>query len=320
MDLVISSGHGQKIQGAVGILNEVTEARKVVDRIAELLKTTNVGVKTFHDNTSTTVSTNLSTIVGYHNSQTRDRDISVHFNAYQSTDKPMGAECLYVTQQQLAAEVSLAMSIAGGFINRGAKKRTDLSFLNNTDKPAILLEVCFVDSSHDANLYRQNFETICRNIAESISGVKLPAEPQQPSLPPTDPTPPSIPTGDNIVDMVVTVKGSPTISVNGEEVLAGNSTGKVDFTMAYSGDAIVVVNGEEFQVKPPATAPISRPTIREGSRGPDVLYLQQKLKITPADSIFGPITKGIVESFQRAQGLVVDGIVGPQTWAAVEKA
>jgi N-acetylmuramoyl-L-alanine amidase len=58
-----------------------------------------------------------------------------------------------------------------GFINRGAKKRTDLFFLNQTTQPSILIEVCFVDSVADADLYRKVFERICNGIA----GVFAPA-------------------------------------------------------------------------------------------------------------------------------------------------
>src|SRR4249919_560047 len=111
MKLAISSGHGKYIRGASGspvppYLDEVDEARRVVDRVAEILRGAGVTVKTFHDNTSHDQSTNLNTIVNYHNKQVRDLDVSVHFNAYQTTSKPMGTECLYVTQEKLANTVA----------------------------------------------------------------------------------------------------------------------------------------------------------------------------------------------------------------------
>lgn len=179
---VISSGHGKYIRGAAGsphppYLEEVDEARRVVNRVAELMKEAGHNIKTFHDDVSTTQNENLNRIVNYHNAQSRDLDISVHFNAYNTTDKPMGTECLYITQQALAAKVSAAVA-ASGFINRGPKKRTDLYFLNNTAKPAILIEVCFVDSKADADLYRAKFEKICNDIA-ALAGGSTP-EPEPP--------------------------------------------------------------------------------------------------------------------------------------------
>ncbi|XXF79569.1 peptidoglycan-binding protein [Myxococcaceae bacterium GXIMD 01537] len=37
-----------------------------------------------------------------------------------------------------------------------------------------------------------------------------------------------------------------------------------------------------------------------------------------ADGVFGPKTKQAVMAFQRAQGITVDGIVGPQTWGRLK--
>jgi hypothetical protein len=159
-DFVISSGHGLYVRGASGILDEVDEARKVVDRLAK-----DLNAAVFHDNASKSQDENLNRIVSFHNSQERLLDISVHFNAYVETHSPMGCEVLYVTQNALASQLSLAIANAGGFINRGGKKRSDLYFLNHTNEPAILIEVCFVDSVADAQLYQGNFEPICEAIA-----------------------------------------------------------------------------------------------------------------------------------------------------------
>jgi len=168
--IVISSGHGLKVRGASGVLDEVDEARAVVDRVASELRKRNVEVEVFHDDISDDQSENLDRIVDFHNSKTRDLDVSVHFNAHHTTDDPMGTEVLYVTQEDLAAEVSDAICEAGGFKDRGAKYRDNLAFLNGTKMPSILIETCFVDSTADAELYTENFDEICRNIADILGG------------------------------------------------------------------------------------------------------------------------------------------------------
>src|SRR5215471_1501731 len=125
MRIAISSGHGQHIRGARGSpvppqLDEVDQARRVVDRVAQML-----GCPKFHDDTSTDQSTNLSTIVSWHNRQSRDMDVSVHFNAYDHSAH--GTEVLsYSSHKDLAADVSLAIASAGGFTNRGWKDGSGL--------------------------------------------------------------------------------------------------------------------------------------------------------------------------------------------------
>jgi hypothetical protein len=122
--------------------------------------------------------------VDHHNAEMRDLDVSVHFNAYVETTNPMGVECLYVTQGALSGEISSAIADCG-FIARGAKKRTDLYFLNSTEMPSILIETCFVDSTADAEVYRENFDAICEAIAGVLGGAE---EVEQP--PPGEERPP----------------------------------------------------------------------------------------------------------------------------------
>ena len=64
---------------------------------------------------------------------------------------------------------------------------------------------------------------------------------------------------------------------------------------------------------------LSYPTLRRGSRGDKVRYLQYKLLskfYNPGeiDGIFGAKVDNAVRQFQKDNGLVVDGIVGKNTW------
>jgi N-acetylmuramoyl-L-alanine amidase len=183
--IMISSGHGKKIRGASGVIDEVDEARYVVDAVADKLRVRGVDVEVYHDDISDDQTENLNRIVDAHNYTERDLDISVHFNAFEQTSKPMGTEVWYVTQAELADNLSAAMAKAGGLIDRGPKKTNDLFFLNNTEMPAVLLEVVFVDSSADAALYKDNFNQITDAIADTLAG----EPPERPTAPPVDPEP-----------------------------------------------------------------------------------------------------------------------------------
>jgi peptidoglycan hydrolase-like protein with peptidoglycan-binding domain len=68
----------------------------------------------------------------------------------------------------------------------------------------------------------------------------------------------------------------------------------------------------------------SQPVLRKGSRGLPVRRLQHRLSThgfdtKGVDGRFGPNTETAVKHFQSTRGLVVDGIVGPATWAEVEQ-
>ncbi len=63
----------------------------------------------------------------------------------------------------------------------------------------------------------------------------------------------------------------------------------------------------------------ARSTVKRGSRGEDVIYLQKQLAVLGysvgnVDGIFGIKTLEAVKEFQAESGLDVDGIVGSKTW------
>ena len=63
----------------------------------------------------------------------------------------------------------------------------------------------------------------------------------------------------------------------------------------------------------------ARKTIKKGSRGEDVVYLQKQLtllgySVGTVDGIFGIKTLEAVKAFQAESKLTVDGVVGIKTW------
>jgi len=78
-------------------------------------------------------------------------------------------------------------------------------------------------------------------------------------------------------------------------------------------------------VAPADPGTTSHPTVRYGSNGPAVEELQQKLNQAGAapplvvDGIFGPLTRAAVVAFQRDNALSPDGVVGPLTWGRIDE-
>lgn len=283
----ISSGHSINCQGTADIINEVTEARKVVDRVYEIVKASGKQCYKYHD-TSSSSTQNLVNIVNWHNGFKDGVDVSIHFNAYTHVDKPMGTEVCYYSNSSLAAAVSKEIATAGGFINRGAKQRTGLYFLRHTNKPAILIEVCFVDSVADVNLYRANFEKICQAIAKSLIGqisTSVPATPVNNTPVSTAPPTPTVskPTGDDWVKRLQAECNRQGFSNQVVDGIAGPNTLK------------------------------GCPLLKIGARGNITKLLQERLGVS-ADGIFGNNTKSAVIIYQRSKGLSSDGIVGQNTW------
>ena len=285
----ISSGHSINCQGAKDIINEVTEARKVVDRVYEIIKASGKQCYKYHD-TSSSSTQNLVNIVNWHNGFKDGVDVSIHFNAYTHINKPMGTEVCYYSNSSLAAAVSKEIATAGGFIDRGAKQRTGLYFLKHTNKPAILIEVCFVDSVADVNLYRANFERICQAIAKSLIGNIVAQAPttSTPVATAPKPTPKPKPSGDAWVRSL-----QAELNVQGFRDNNGNR---------------LVVDGIAGSKTLSAC-----PTLRVGARGNITKLMQQKIGVA-ADGIFGNGTKQAIINYQRSKGLVADGIVGRNTW------
>lgn len=180
-EIEIHAGHWNlPNSGASGYLNEVTENRRVGKKVYEILKSYKVPATYYEDNVSKTKTDNVNHLIAEHNKDTDGLVVSIHFNASVKTSKPMGTEVLYhnPAMKTLASRMSQAISKASGLglISRGAKYRDNIGVLVRTKEPAILIEVCFVDSEVDAAIYNRDFDKICFAIAELLAeeiGYKL---------------------------------------------------------------------------------------------------------------------------------------------------
>ena len=164
----VHGGHNSIVPGAAKYLNEVTEDRKVKNKIIELLKKEGHTVYDCTDDVGRTQQQNLSNIVAKCNKHSVTLDVSIHLNAGGGT----GCEVFYYsgdsTGKSYASKISANISKALGIKNRGAKATTSLYVISNTKSTAVLVECCFVDSTTDKNKW--NADKCAKAIVEGILG------------------------------------------------------------------------------------------------------------------------------------------------------
>ena len=177
MRINVSAGHnpdGKIACGAVGLLKESTEARRVTNEVVRLLKEQGHTVYNCTCDNGTSQGDVLKKIVAKCNQHTVDLDVSIHFNAGAGAQKKngqtTGTEVLVYndTSKAMAAAQRVAKQISAlGFKNRGIRIRDGLYFLRNTKSPAMLIECCFVDDGDDAALY--DYKKMATAIAQGIT-------------------------------------------------------------------------------------------------------------------------------------------------------
>lgn len=146
----VHAGHcpqGKGASGAVGLLQESVEDRKVKNRVISALK--NAG-HTVYDCTceeKTTKNGCLKNIVSKCNVHSVDLDVSIHLNAGGGS----GVEvwCYDNKTAAVASQICINISNILGIPNRGVKYSKGLYVLKHTKSPSVLVECCFVDNQND---------------------------------------------------------------------------------------------------------------------------------------------------------------------------
>lgn len=180
----VHAGHnpdGKKGCGAVGLIKESTEARKVKNLVIKYLKAQGHTVYDCTVNDGTSASNVLTKIVSKCNAHKVNLDISIHFNSgandKKGNKKTTGTEVLIYSQTSKAKDEAtrICKEISSlGFRNRGVKVRSDLYFLRKTKSPALLVECCFIDDKDDVELY--DADKMARAIVKGITGKEVSTE------------------------------------------------------------------------------------------------------------------------------------------------
>ena len=174
MKIAIRGGHCPKATGAKGIIDELTEDRKVKDSVIKYLRMLGYDVLDVTPPDYTSSNVDLYYGVSKANGWGADLFISIHFNkAYDSYNGALGSEVCVYSPFDTAQRVVNGLSSLG-FKNRGQKTRPTLYELRHVVTKAMIIEVCFVEATSDVSLYNKlGYDLIGKTIAESIANKKI---------------------------------------------------------------------------------------------------------------------------------------------------
>ena len=102
-----------------------------------------------------------------------DYFVSIHRNSSPYPNQYSGVESLVYNRYGAAARMAYNIN-AGleqvGFVNLGVNERPNLVVLNSTNMPAVLVEVGFINTDADNELFDSRFDEIARAIAANPGG------------------------------------------------------------------------------------------------------------------------------------------------------
>lgn len=100
-----------------------------------------------------------------------DYFVSIHRNFSPYPNQYSGVESLVYSRYGAAAQMAYNINQqleAVGFLNQGVNERTNLVVLNRTQMPAVLVEVGFINTDADNQLFDERFDDIAQAIANGI--------------------------------------------------------------------------------------------------------------------------------------------------------
>ena len=274
MKIAIDLGHGVgSDRGAVGIVSEEAIIDEVGAKVIAGLLNLGHDVLAVRPSSATNVTNSLAQRVIASNQYGADLYVSIHANA----GGGHGSEVFTYNGKELGAARAVLNNLVGlGFTNRGIKSES-LYVINHTQADAMLIEICFVDTASDVDLY--NTVGSCAVANAIVNGL----------------------VGSDIkIESVSTDTGYVFMSNLRKWQAAYNS----------ARDGSIGVDG---YYGPETEEAIGNSLIKEGSNNALVAWVQSMIGAT-SDGIFGPLTKEAVVAYQDEHGLEPDGEVGPITF------
>lgn len=170
MRIGLRGGHSPNCKGAMGILDEQVEVRKIYNELKPLLEAAGHEVIDCNSNASN-VSAELAEGTNKANASNCDAYMTIHMNA--SNGIGHGTECLLYDAGNIAMSGFASLICQNfrnaGFTDRGTKYNKGLHDLNASNMPGMIIETLFCDNVGDADLYKKlGAEAVARLIGNAI--------------------------------------------------------------------------------------------------------------------------------------------------------
>lgn len=166
---MLDAGHGGRDPGAVyNGRQEKDDTLALTLAIGEILQ--NRGLDVEYTRTTDVYESPYQKAMEANNAGV-DFFVSIHRNSYPTDNVGFGVESLVYDKSGIKLEMAENINEqleAVGFVNRGVQARPGLVVLRRTKMPAVLVEVGFINSDTDNQLFDDNFNDIALAIAEGI--------------------------------------------------------------------------------------------------------------------------------------------------------
>jgi N-acetylmuramoyl-L-alanine amidase len=233
--------------------------------------------------------------------------VSIHFNSFNT--QANGTEIFAIGENgRKIAKPVLDEIVKLGFFNRGIKSGSHLFVLRNTDMPAILIEGCFLDSEKDMKLFEP--EAMANAIVKGLTG-KLPTESVHVLVDEEQNKDTTIVRLQKSLNRlkITDANGKPLIEDNTND---GQTKSAIEKFQRICGFQVNGIAGDTTWNG--INLILAKRVIRPNhAGGPIVRYLQHRLSLD-VDGVYGPQTEEGIKKFQRQNGLLADGILGPISW------